>query len=370
MNNKIIDLFAGCGGFSVGFEKAGFSISKAVEFDKNIASIYVDNHPKTKMLVDDISNVNNSSFFKNGEADIIVGGPPCQGFSMAGARIRHNAFLDDPRNHLFKQYLKVVQIVKPKVFIIENVKGILSMNKGAIFKEILNVFSNPDNFDGDKYFVHYKIVRAVDFGVPQKRERVIIIGRLNYDFDFEENLKKAKTIILSENPSFYNRVTVKDAIGNLPSPTCSGIIVNPIPQNDYQSFLQSKEETVSNHTKYELTEKALQRVERIKQGENYTVLNETIRSVHSGSYGRLKWDEPASTITTRFDTPSGGKFIHPEENRMITPREAARIQSFPDSFVFNGTKSVICKTIGNAVPPKIAYTFAFMVRGLLKDECN
>ena len=125
---------------------------------------------------------------------------------------------------------------------------------------------------------------------------------------------------------------------------------------------------IQNHNKYSLTKKAFDRVSKIKPGQNYTCLKENIRSVHSGSYGRLEWGEPASTITTRFDTPSGGKFIHPSQNRMITPREAARIQSFPDSFVFRGTKSTICKTIGNAVPPKIAYTFAFMIKELIEND--
>ena len=368
MNNKIIDLFAGVGGFSVGFEKAGFVASKAVEFDDKIAAIYAINHPQTKLFVDDIGKINNSDNFSTNEVEVIIGGPPCQGFSMAGARIRQNSFVDDPRNYLFKQYLKVVQIVKPKVFIIENVKGILSMNNGDIFKEIIKVFSDPDNFGGDKYYLHYKLVKAVEFGVPQKRERVIIIGCKNKDYDFESYLSLAKAEVIKIYPSFYKKVTLKEAIGNLPSPTEDGIIDNPEPETEYQKFLSSKSKTITNHTKYELTQKALNRIKQIKPGENFTVLKEEIHSVHSGSYGRLEWNGVAPTITTRFDTPSGGQFTHPDEDRMITPREAARIQSFPDDFVFEGTKSIICKTIGNAVPPKIAFTFAYMVKELLKDE--
>ena len=367
MNNKIIDLFAGVGGFSVGFEKAGFVASKAVEFDKRIASIYALNHPQTKLFIDDIGKINNTDNFSANEVDIIIGGPPCQGFSMAGARIRQNSFVNDPRNYLFKQYLKVVQIVRPKVFIIENVKGILSMNKGDIFKEIIKVFSDPNNFGGDRYYLHYKIVRAVEFGIPQKRERVIIIGCKNKDYDFDSCLELAKTEVMKKYPDFYRKVTVRDAIGNLPSPTADGIIKNPTPQTDYQLFLSSNNKTISNHTKYVLTQKSINRIKQIKPGENFTVLKENINSVHSGSYGRLEWDGVAPTITTRFDTPSGGQFTHPSENRMITPREAARIQSFPDDFVFIGTKSVICKTIGNAVPPKIAFTFAYMVKELVKE---
>ena len=368
MNNKIIDLFSGCGGFSAGFEKAGFSVSKAVEFDSDIAAIYADNHPKAHLFVDDIGKINNKTNFSLGEVDIIIGGPPCQGFSMAGARIRQNSFVDDPRNYLFKQYLKVVQIVKPKVFIIENVKGILSMNNGDIFNEIIKVFSDSNNFGGDKYYLHYRIVKGIEFGIPQKRERVIIIGCKNKDYDFESYLLKAKTHVMKLYPNFYEKVTISDAIGNMPSPTEDGIIPNPKPISDYQKYLSCEGKTITNHTKYVLTQKALNRIKQIKPGENFTVLNEEIHSVHSGSYGRLEWDGVAPTITTRFDTPSGGQFTHPQEDRTITPREAARIQSFPDDFVFRGTKSIVCKTIGNAVPPKIAFTFAYMVKELIKDD--
>ena len=124
---KVIDLFAGCGGFSTGFMQAGFQISKAVEFDNSIANTYQLNHPYTKTFVADIGTIDNRDYFSEGEADIIIGGPPCQGFSMAGARIR-GGFIDDPRNYLFKHYFNIVKIVKPKLFIIENVKGILTMS--------------------------------------------------------------------------------------------------------------------------------------------------------------------------------------------------------------------------------------------------
>lgn len=145
---KTIDLFSGCGGFSCGFEKAGFEISTAVEFDKSIAMSYKHNHKKTKMIVDDIKNVDNNNVFKKNCAEVIIGGPPCQGFSMAGARIR-NGFIDDPRNYLFKHYFNVVRIVNPKFFILENVKGILTLNDGRIFNEIKSVFENQEYFESE-----------------------------------------------------------------------------------------------------------------------------------------------------------------------------------------------------------------------------
>ena len=155
---KVIDLFAGCGGFSVGFEKAGYDIVKAVEFDKEIASSYSHNHPKTLMYAEDIGRIVDERHFYKDEADIIIGGPPCQGFSMAGARIREkNAFMNDPRNYLFRHYVNVVKIVRPKIFVFENVKGILSKDKGKIFQEIENAFGNQEYFNGDKYYLHYKV---------------------------------------------------------------------------------------------------------------------------------------------------------------------------------------------------------------------
>lgn len=362
---KVIDLFAGCGGFSTGFEQAGYKISKAVEFDPIIANTYEKNHNRTKMIVADIGTIDNTDNFSEDEADIIIGGPPCQGFSMAGARIR-NGFVDDPRNYLFKHYFNIVKIVKPKAFVIENVQGILTMSNGKILKEIIKIFSDPENFNGDRYYLHYKLFNAEDAGIPQHRQRVIIIGSKNHDFDFDELLEKAKTNIKCNLPHFFDKVSVADAISNIQSPTDNGIIENHKPVSEYQKYLFNNFETLYNHYATKHSKKAIERMKQIKQGKNWTTLEEEIHSVHSGAYGRLENDKSAPTITTRFDTPSGGKFIHPNENRTITPREAARIQSFPDDFIFYGTKGSICKQIGNAVPPKIAYLVANMIKELLK----
>ena len=162
---RVIDLFAGCGGFSVGFEQAGYEITKAVEFDKAIAMSYSINHLNTIVYAEDIGTIVDNDHFNFNEAEVIIGGPPCQGFSMAGERIRERkAFINDPRNYLFRHYVEVVNIVRPKVFVLENVKGILSKDNGAIFREIVDAFGNPENFDGDKYYLHYKVCKAVDYG--------------------------------------------------------------------------------------------------------------------------------------------------------------------------------------------------------------
>lgn len=366
MKINTIDLFAGCGGFSCGFEKAGFNIISAVEFDKNIAKSYEQNHKNVNVIADDIKNVDNNETFKLNSADIIIGGPPCQGFSMAGARIR-NGFMDDPRNYLFKHYFNVVKIVRPKMFILENVKGILTLKKGEIFKEIKKIFEDSNNFDGKPYKIQYKIVKAREYGIPQNRERVIIVGSL-IDFDLTKEIQNTKNEILNKSPSFFDKVSVWEAISNLPSPTEDGNVEVVNFESNYQQFLKSNDKIVQNHYKTNHNKTAIDRMKKIKINENYTSLNENIKSIHSGSYGRLDPNGIAPTITTRFDTPSGGRFIHPFENRTLTAREAARIQSFPDDFVFYGTKSCVCKQIGNAVPPKLAYFFAILIRRVLNEK--
>ena len=360
---KTIDLFAGCGGLSCGFEKAGFYITDAVECDKDIAKSYEFNHKQTRVIADDIRNVSGGGVFAYGCADVIIGGPPCQGFSMAGARIRKNGVIEDSRNYLFKQYFNIVQSVRPKVFVIENVKGIQTLKRGAVFKEIIDIFSDAGNFDGKPYHLQYKVMKARECGIPQARERMFIIGCQN-EFLFDTVLERAKANIIKQYPDFFAPVTVWQAISNLSAPTSDGVVDSLRPDNAYQQFLAGDGKTY-NHIESHHSEKAVARMARVGIDENFTVLNENINSVHSGSYGRLNPDGVAPTVTTRFDTPSGGKFIHPYENRTVTPREAARLQSFPDSFMFVGSKTAICRQIGNAVPPKLAYVIANMVKELL-----
>lgn len=363
----VIDLFSGCGGLSLGFIDNGFKVVKAVEFDAKIAEIYKKNHPEVDLIVDDIKNIDNSEMFKLGDAEIIVGGPPCQGFSMAGARIREG-FIDDPRNYLFKHYFNIVKTVKPKIFIMENVKGIMTMQNGKIFEEIKSIFQDTKALEGKAYKLYYRVVKAKEFGIPQKRERMIIIGTLLDNIDIETLWNQTFQDIKKDYPHYFDIVTVRDAISNLPSPTSDGVITNQAPLTNYQEFLASSKSTIRNHIKTNHSKIAIDRMSRIESGENFNVLEEKINSVHSGSYGRLRWDEQAPTITTRFDTPAGGRFIHPIENRTLTPREAARIQSFPDDFVFYGNKTTICKTIGNAVPPKISYFLARLTKKMLEKE--
>ena len=236
---RAIDLFAGCGGLSLGFIKNGCTIEKAVEYDSSIANTYKLNHPEVDVIVDDIKNIDHSGMFKEGEADIIIGGPPCQGFSMAGARIREG-FIGDPRNFLFKHYFNIVKTVKPKAFIMENVKGIQTMQNGEIFSEIKRIFQDAEMLDGHPYYLYPRIVRAVEFGVPQKRERMIIIGINKQVDNFDNVWEQTKNDIREEYPCYFDEVTVRDAIGNLGDVSEDGVIDMPEPVTEYQRYLASE----------------------------------------------------------------------------------------------------------------------------------
>jgi DNA (cytosine-5)-methyltransferase 1 len=377
---NVIDLFAGVGGFSTGLINAGFKVLYANEIDNQIANSYKLNHKDTIVINSDISNFislleKENINFKNTKINLIVGGPPCQGFSMAGKRIRKsNSFIDDPRNYLFKEYFKVIQKFEPEFFIFENVQGILSMNNGDIFNEILNIFSNKKNFKNEGYFLQYKVFNSSDYGVPQNRKRLILIGS-KYEFDIEKSIKN--TIGKLENKDlFLRRWSIYDAISDLHFKNENQYLPKQKylirQQTLYQKYLKRNSKFIYNHTIPFHSAKVIDRIKRLQQGENWQNLieKEDIKSVHSGAYGRMKWDDISVTITTRFDTPSAGKFIHPFENRNITIREAARLQSFPDDFVFHGNKTSICKQIGNAVPPLLAEFLGNLILNIKENDNN
>lgn len=364
---RATDLFAGCGGLSLGFKQAGFSITNAVEFDPEIARTYSANFPEVDLLVDDIKNVDERHQLSHVHADVIIGGPPCQGFSMAGSRIRGD-FTDDPRNYLFKHYLDIVRLLQPPLFVMENVKGMLSMQGGRVFQEILNAFTSLKLAAGQRYRVEWKIVNAVEFGVPQSRERLIIVGSTMPSFDLDRFWDQARKSLNEKEPGFFSPVTVRDAISSLPSASDKGVVKLLTPTRQYARYLQGNSTETTNHRASHHSATAIRRMRMVTPGENYLVLDEKINSVHSGSYGRLMWDEPAATITTRFDTPAGGRFTHPASDRTLTAREAARIQSFPDSFVFYGNNRAISRQIGNAVPPKLARFLGEVATQVLADS--
>jgi DNA (cytosine-5)-methyltransferase 1 len=391
---NVIDLFSGVGGFSTGLNNAGFTTILANEIDKQIAESYKYNHPNTLMINTDINdfvinidkyikesikilNSKNKGILENklSKIDLVVGGPPCQGFSMAGGRIRkQEKFIDDPRNYLFRRYFEVIQKFEPKYFILENVIGITSMNNGEILEQIIELFSNEDNFKNGKYYLNYKIFKMEDYGIPQRRRRFILIGSKK-DFNLDEmikytfdNLSKDKIKIFQSKHSVYDAFS--DLYINKDSEYSEKIEYFNKPKNDLQKYLRNKSKYITQHLIPTHSEETINRIKRIKQGQNWKDLEEcdSIKSVHSGAYGRMIESEPSVTITTRFDTPSAGRFIHPKRNSNITIREASRIQTFPDTFVFKGNKTSICKQIGNAVPPLFAEFLGNLINNI--DNIN
>ena len=348
---KVADLFAGAGGLSQGFLKAGFEIAIAIEFDKEIAMSYKKNHPYTDVYASDICDLDFKEIHnKHPQIDVVVGGPPCQGFSQKGKRLSIN----DPRNFLFKQFIRFVEEFSPKYFVLENVPNIITTENGFFKYEIIRAFNNLG------YDVCCDILKAIDFGVPQDRRRAVFIGQ------------KGKLGVTFPKPNGI-RNTVKDAISDLPI-ILSGegkekCAYDKKPESKLQKDLRGDSVVLYNHvaTKHSLT--ALRRMAMIPIGEGGKVLpeEERTKSIYSGTYCRLLENDVAATITTRFDTPSSGRFTHPILNRCITTREAARIQTFPDSFIFYGSKTSQMKQVGNAVPPYLAYAIA---KEIIKNESN
>ena len=358
---KALDLFAGAGGFSYGMERAGIDVVAAVEIDSKIAATYEENHPNTFMINSDVrkiaANHSDSGFentivisdlFAGDSVDIIFGGPPCQGFSMAGRRIRKDKpFFEDERNLLFLEFHRMVKNLNPKVFIIENVPGILNYDNGRVKQEIYEKFKSIG------YDVSSRILSADRFGVPQKRKRAIFIGN-RVGISSSELFPK-------ETYDKQNAVTVWDAIGDLPSLNSGeGTEITKYNQSVKTQYQRQMRNTVNdyffNHVSSTHSEKTLKIMSLIKPGQTLKDLPKQFqtKSVHSGAYGRMKKDEPSYTLTTRINTPSVGRITHPIDNRTITPREAARIQSFPDSYHFLGDITTVGMQIGNSVPPLLA----------------
>lgn len=353
MKPRVIDLFAGVGGLSLGFEKKGFDVVLANEYDASIATSYIANHKNTKMIVGDITSLDLEDTFGKlaGTIDVVIGGPPCQGFSQKGQR----KTIHDERNFLFKYYVSVVELVNPKYFVMENVPNLLTAEGGYFRHEIEELFNKLG------YSLEYGVLNASDYGVPQNRRRAVIIGKLNGD---------APKLPVPKR----NDVTIWDAISDLAyleSGEGSEEQEYKYPaESDYEKMLRKDSSKLFNHIATKHSPLALERLALIPPNAGREVLPEEhlTKSIYSGTWTRMKKDEISVTITTRFDTPSSGKFTHPFLNRAITVREAARIQSFPDNFHFVGNKGSQMKQVGNAVPPLLAAAIAEVIMNDIKEE--
>lgn len=336
------DLFSGVGGLSQGFISAGFEIAFAIEFDKEIANAYACNHLGTEMINEDICSVDIDELKKrHPNVDLIMGGPPCQGFSQKGKRLNIN----DPRNFLFQQFVRFVDAYRPKYFVLENVPNIITTSNGYFKNQIIDSFSKLG------YTVNCGVLSASVFGIPQDRHRAVFIGVLG-----------TKGIELPTPP--HTMVTIQEAIYDLPFiGSGEGNEVSKYDKkatSEYQKMLRGKSNVLFNHVATKHSDLALERLSMIPKGAGKEVLpaEHRTKSIYSGTWCRLLEDGIAATITTRFDTPSSGRFTHPVLNRCLTVREAARIQSFPDTFRFYGNKTSQMKQVGNAVPPLLAYAIA------------
>lgn len=327
---KYIDLFAGAGGMSLGFDKAEFENVLAVEYNKCFAETYSFNFPKHNLKVADIKNISNEEIKKligNNKIDVIIGGPPCQGFSIAG-KIGRN-FIDDERNRLFKEFVRFVEVIKPRIFVMENVAALKTHNKGKTIEEIVKEFERVG------YTVKYDVLNAVNYGVPQQRRRIFVIGTLDKENKFKFPKETTK------------QITIAEALKGLPK-------------------LKSGETSdIPNHNAMNHSKQMLEKMNYVKDGGNRNDIPEDIRpkSGDVRKYIRYNSNEPSICITGDMR-----KVFHFSQNRALTGRELARIQTFPDDFIFKGNAGNVQQQIGNAVPPKLAFQIANSVKEVLDDE--
>lgn len=344
---NVIDLFCGAGGLSYGFEKAGFNILLGIDNDKKALEVFEKNHKGAKSICGDISKIESKDIKEvigNKTIDVIVGGPPCQGMSLSGPRK-----FEDPRNTLYLSYIRLVEQIKPKAFVIENVPGLVSLFKGEIKDSIIEKFTEMG------YKMKYQILCAADYGVPQNRKRVIFVGTQN-DMNFEYPNK------------FTDQVTCEMALSDLPPLDKElgeeGVDYFTEAYNDYQKLMRTNSEKVYNHIAANHSEKVKTIISLVPDGCNYKSLPEEYKSSRNFhvAWTRFASNKPAPTIDTGHR-----HHFHYKYNRVPTVRECARLQSFPDDFIFMGNKTQQFRQVGNAVPPLMAEAIAKQVIKVLGE---
>lgn len=349
---NILDLFCGAGGLSYGFEQAGFSPILGVDLNAQALETYQKNHKNSQILCGDLtsSDVKKEIIKIAQDNNIrgILGGPPCQGFSLKGKKLG----LEDHRNYLFQEYLEIVRAINPEFIVMENVKALTNRTNEYFLNQILSGLKHMG------FFVQYQVLNAKDYGVPQSRERIFIIATKKQAFDFNKIEQQS-------------HVTVRQAISDLhflnsgDGQFCQDYISSA--QSEYQHMMRKNSHHLYNHQATNHSPIALAKLAMIPPEGDKSSLPEHLkgRQKFDTTWGRLKWLSVSPTIDTRFDTPSNGCNSHPELHRAITPREAARLQSFPDDFIFYGNKTEVCKQIGNAVPPKLSFQIAKSIQRTL-----
>lgn len=348
----VIDLFCGAGGLSEGFRQAGCSVLAGQDYDEVAGATFALTHPEATFLGGPIQNVTAQRLLdaagkKRGEIDVIVGGPPCQGYSV----YNHQRGENDPRAGLFREYLRIVEGVHPRWLVMENVTGITSISGGRIVDEIVK------GMNGLGYRVEMRILKAEEFGVPQERRRVFFIAtRTDAEIAFPTP---------THGPDLIPYVTVWDAISDLPVVENGGAGCQSRhtkkPRNAYQATLRGTTTDLHNHEPGRLSLVNEARMRHIPPGGSwrdipFNLLPEGMkrakRSDHTKRYGRPRKTDLSCTVLTKCDV-HWGAYIHPEQNRAFTVREAARLQSFPDYFNFQGNRTQQYVQVGNAVPPML-----------------
>jgi len=345
-----IDLFCGAGGLSEGFRQAGFHVLAGQDHDEASGATFAATHHEAKFIGGPIQKVRPQDLLKAagakaGEIDVIVGGPPCQGYSV----YNHQRGSSDPRAGLFRGYLRIVEGIRPRWLVMENVPGITSIAGGKIVREISQAMGEMG------YHVEMRVLKAEEYGVPQERRRVFFVAT-----------NTQASIVFPEpthGPNLLPFVTVWDAISDLPVLQNGGKgeprAYTKEPQNDYQRMLRGNRLIVENHAAPKLAAINVERMSHIPSGGSwrdipFDLLPEGMklakRSDHTKRYGRPRKTDLSCTILTKCDV-HWGAYIHPTQDRSFTVREAARLQSFPDSFVFNGSPTEQYIQVGNAVPP-------------------
>lgn len=338
--NTVLDLFSGCGGLSFGFENAGFDVKFGIDNWADALKTFDFNHKKSKSILADLGEIDVQEIIKSNkikEIDIIIGGPPCQGFSIAGKRE-----LDDERNLLYKSFVEFVKELEPSSFLLENVPNIMSMGKGIVKENIIK------DFEKLGYNVHTKIILASNFGVPQNRKRAFFIGfKKVTNFKFPENLAQ-------------NFISTKEAISDLPDIEIKdgSDYPNPI-HSEYQKMMRNGNKFLYNHQLTNHTPKTVGIISLVPDGGNYKSLPEHLKDTRKVNiaWTRLNSQKPSFTIDTGHR-----HHFHYKFNRVPTVRESARIQSFPDKFIFLGSKTSQYKQVGNAVPPILAKHLALEIK--------
>ena len=396
MTLTFIDLFGAPGGMSRGFQMAGFKPLGMLDIFEDGINTYRKNFPKVpdkNAVLADASKPNIIKYFeketglKPGDIDVIVGGPPCQGFSTVGrvmigslvkkgkrtGRSKNPRFIDDPRNNLYKSFVKFVKHFKPKAVVMENVPGMMSYKDGDIASQIQADLIGT-GYDNTKY----DVINAENFGVPQKRTRIIFLGTRNgkdISFPVPTHLELGngqKTLDDTSAP-----VTVSEAFGDLPklSRPEKGVAVqdNPMkyasaPKNEFQEIMRNGSDILHNHITRWHRKNDVTIFRTMKQGARWKDLPDKYRKLigyddnsFNDKWKRLVMDEPSWTVVAHLQK-DGYMYIHPTENRTVSVREAARLQSFPDSFIFTGSRGSQFKQIGNAVPPLFAMAIAESVK--------